>query len=661
MRSPKRSDFAGLVSYLTNAQRKSERVGGVAVTNCHSDTSEVAITEVLNTQAQNRRATSDKTYHLILSFRAGEQPAEETLIAIETRVCQALGYGEHQRVSAVHHDTDHLHLHIAINKIHPSRYTLHDPYNDHKTLARECERLEREYGLEPDNHQARKCRSENRADDMERHTGVESLLGWIQRECQGQMQVAQSWAELHRVLRANGLALRERGNGLVITSQDGTTVKASSIGREYSKNKLEVRFGPFEPSPQRPDHPVEPPARRYVHRPMRSRVNTAELYARYQAEQQTLKASGAVEWAQARERRSRLIEEAKRSGRLKRAVIKLTGAGRLAKKLMYASTSKTLRDTIQKINQRCLIERQEIHERCKRRAWADWLRAKAIEGDKQALEALRARGAEHSLKGNTVSATGRRESVPASAEQDGITKRGTIIYRVGPTAVRDDGSRLSVSRGVTQEGLQAALRMAMQRYGNTIAVSGSAAFKQQIAEAAASAQLPLTFDDPALERRRQQLTYLRHQSTQQERQHDPQEHRPAGRGRASGGTAAGGGRTKPDIGRPGAVQPAFVGGGLRNLPELGVVRFTEPGPVLLPRDVPRNVEHHGAESDSALRRGVDRPAGLMSKQGVANTFMAEDQAKRLSGLDIAKHVPTPAGDPVTATAKGAIKRRGRGR
>jgi len=51
----------------------------------------------------------------------------------------------------------------------------------------------------------------------------------------------------------------------------------------------------------------------------------------------------------------------------------------------------------------------------------------------------------------------------------------------------------------------------------------------------------------------------------------------------------------------------------------------------------------------------------MSKQGVANTFMAEDQAKRLSGLDIAKHVPTPAGDPVTATAKGAIKRRGRGR
>jgi len=213
----------------------------------------------------------------------------------------------------------------------------------------------------------------------------------------------------------------------------------------------------------------------------------------------------------------RLIQAAKRSERLKRAAIKLTGAGRLAKKLMYASTTKTLTDAIQKINQRYLKERQEIYERCKRRAWADWLRAQAIEGDQQALAALRARDGARGLKGNTVSGMGRRQSAQVSAEPDGITKHGTIIYRVGPTAVRDDGSRLSVSRGVTPEGLQAALRLAMQRYGNSIAVGGSAAFKQQIAEAAAAAHLPLTFEDPALERRRQQLLHIDLPSTQQER------------------------------------------------------------------------------------------------------------------------------------------------
>jgi hypothetical protein len=52
-------------------------------------------------------------------------------------------------------------------------------------------------------------------------------------------------------------------------------------------------------------------------------VNTAELYARYQAEQHNLKASRTLEWTQARERKSRLIEGAKRTGRLKRAAIKL--------------------------------------------------------------------------------------------------------------------------------------------------------------------------------------------------------------------------------------------------------------------------------------------------------------------------------------------------
>ena len=37
MKSVKKSDFGGLVQYITNAQQKSERVGCVTVKNCHSD------------------------------------------------------------------------------------------------------------------------------------------------------------------------------------------------------------------------------------------------------------------------------------------------------------------------------------------------------------------------------------------------------------------------------------------------------------------------------------------------------------------------------------------------------------------------------------------------------------------------------------------------
>lgn len=91
------------------------------------------------------------------------------------------------------------------------------------------------------------------------------------------------------------------------------------------------------------------------------------------------------------------------------------------------------------------------------------------------------------------------------AHQDYITKQGTIIYRVGLSAVRDDGTRLQVSREVTNEGIDAALRLAVHKYGTTIAVSGSDAFKTRVAQVAAHSRLTIRFDDPTLEYQRQRL------------------------------------------------------------------------------------------------------------------------------------------------------------
>jgi hypothetical protein len=659
MQSVKKSDFAGLVKYITDEQSKNERVGQITVTNCQSDKPEVAITEVLNTQAQNTRAVSDKTYHLIVSFRAGEQPDDATLKAIEARICDGLGYAEHQRVSAVHHDTDNLHIHIAINKIHPTRYTINEPYNAYHTLGQLCDKLERDFGLEQDNHQAQKLGAENRAGDMECHAGVESLLGWIKRDCYDQIQGAQSWAELHQVMRTNGLDLHERGNGLVITADDGTTVKASSVGRDCSKNKLEARFGVFEPSPER--QADERATHKYEKKPMRSRVNTVELHARYKNEQQNASASLAVERAKAIDRKTRLVEAAKRSGRLKRAAIKLIEGAGPGKKIMYAATSKTLKDEIQRINKQYLKERQEIYDKYQRQAWADWLRTNATGGDQEALSALRAREAAQGLKGNTVAGKPGQKAVKSRTMQDSITKKGTIIYRVGPTAVRDDGDKLNVSRGANQDGLQVALRMAMERYGERITVNGTAAFKEQIAQAAAAAKLPITFDDVALERRRQELS----QPTTQENKHEQPGAR-ADRGRADSRrnglvglattrvntagadlarvgaigrkpVSGGGFPGKPDIGGIGRRPPPQSQNRLRGLSELGVVHIASRSEVLLPRDVPGHLEQQGTKPDNGVRRDIFGTGGVAGGFGSADKYIAEREAKRLNSFDIPKH------------------------
>jgi hypothetical protein len=121
MKSVKKSDFASLVNYLADDQAKQSRVVTASVTQCESNDLNAAVIEVMAIQAMNTRAESDKTYHLILSFRAGERPDDDVLTAMEREVCVGLGYGEHQRISVAHDDTDNFHLHIAINKIHPIR------------------------------------------------------------------------------------------------------------------------------------------------------------------------------------------------------------------------------------------------------------------------------------------------------------------------------------------------------------------------------------------------------------------------------------------------------------------------------------------------------------------------------------------------------------
>ena len=503
MNTAKKSDFAELVKYITGPQAKGERVGLVRTTNCHSDQAEDAILEVLNTQMQNTRATSDKTYHLIVSFRANEMPGEATLASIEERLCTGLGFGDHQRVSVVHHDTDNLHMHIAINKIHPTRYTMHEPFNAYHTLGQLCDALETQFGLEKDNHKAQKVGSENRADDMERHAAVESLLGWVKRECTDKIKAATSWNEMHQVMREHGLLIHERANGLVITSENGVSVKASSVNREFSKSKLEARFGKFDADSD--SNQSIKPTKRYEKKPICSRINTAELHIRYKAAQQLASATRTAESNKAIARKNRLIEDAKRTGRLKRAAIKLLRAPSVGKKLMYSATSNTLRDEIASINRQYLKERQDIYEKCRRQAWADWLRSEAAAGDQEALAALRARDGATRLMGDTLASRNGIKGRTSMAKPDSVTKQGTIIYRVGRNAIRDDGDKLKVSRGIDLGGIEAALRMAMERYGSCIKVDGSNAFKEQIARAAVALNLTVSFEDAGLEQRRRYL------------------------------------------------------------------------------------------------------------------------------------------------------------
>src|ERR1700745_1582615 len=159
MKSPQKGRFGKLVTYLLDPQGKKKTRGGEGViTNCVSTDTTWAVREIAATQWLNTRAKSARTYHLIISLRAGANPNAQTLRMIEERFCKALGYAEHQRISVVHHDTDNVHIHVAINKIHPQKFTLHDPIADYKTRSKLCALLEHELGLAHDRHERSQSR-----------------------------------------------------------------------------------------------------------------------------------------------------------------------------------------------------------------------------------------------------------------------------------------------------------------------------------------------------------------------------------------------------------------------------------------------------------------------------------------------------------------------
>jgi len=501
--------FAGLVRYLTKSQGRSERVGQIRLSQMVSADVEGALLEVQNVQVQNVRV-KDKTYHLILSFReASLEP--QRLEAIEDRACAALGFGEHQRLSVVHGDTDHLHLHIAINRIHPTTGRGHSPAFSKLTLDRLCVELETELELEPDRHRTRELdpiaqvrealpeavRAEHvqvtrpsrpRVHDMEAVSGIESLGGWIQRTCAAELRSCESWARLHEVAGHHGLSLKLRGAGLAFVDESGQGVRASKVDRGLSKAALEHRLGPFQAG-----LPVGGVVARYERGPIDSA--SRDLHARYvatrsrveQAKREKLDALGE---AQQRRRAGQA-----RASRRRWALVRLMAVNPLSSKVW----AEAARLADRRAGQRRLSNWKEARARVcamhPRPGWLDWLREQALRGDVEAIGALRRRaGPRHIHPG--IEGRSRGAGQPAG--------RGAVLYEAAGSRVVDEGERLTM-HGANLEVAERLIRLAVERGGPRLGVEGDVHFKAMLVVASVSSGLDVRFADPILEAHRLEL------------------------------------------------------------------------------------------------------------------------------------------------------------
>tara|TARA_R110000796_G_scaffold250869_1_gene381056 strand:- start:14687 stop:15790 length:1104 start_codon:yes stop_codon:yes gene_type:complete len=284
-------NYTRLGEYIAAAEEKGEKLHQFWIRNCDAGTNiedlDLALLEIEAVRRQ-KPDIADKTYHLVVSFRPGEQDklTKTDLMAIEAEYAKALGYGDHQRVAGTHINTDNFHMHIAFNKVHPETLKVITPHRDFKVLAKVSREMEKKYGLAIDPGMTDgKERDPNKlspaARNYEAHTWQESFQRHVlkhREEILERLGKAKNWRETHEVLAGYDISLKLRGNGMVFTSQDGQAMKASQLDRTCSKKRLEERFGVFEA--QRSKTQIKP-KRRYKPQPIMQHRNTPALWRRY--------------------------------------------------------------------------------------------------------------------------------------------------------------------------------------------------------------------------------------------------------------------------------------------------------------------------------------------------------------------------------------------
>jgi hypothetical protein len=216
-----------------------------------TDDLELACRLVEAVHAQNTRAGSDRTYHLVVSLHPEDRSIDmKELRHVVENLADTLGFSEHQYIAARHNDKDHEHVHVAINKIHPGTFRIHSPAWDHQKLFAAGRALEAELELTPLRSKAREQEKlPRKAADCEAHQGVDSFARWARQTLAPVLRSTElrSWDDIHDACGRFGVVLRLHGNGLVFEDAErGVRVKASCVGREFGKPRLCKRLGNFQ-------------------------------------------------------------------------------------------------------------------------------------------------------------------------------------------------------------------------------------------------------------------------------------------------------------------------------------------------------------------------------------------------------------------------------
>lgn len=270
-----------ILNYITNpfdTLTSKDKCIGIRTRNLQSI--EGAATE-MNDVAKRSRCP-DPAYHFILSWPEHERPEAEKVYDAAEHALKSLGLAQHQAVIAIHANTDNLHCHIAVNRVHPQTFLSQHIEWAKKTLHYAARESELKHGWTHDNgiyivqtdgkKNKRIVLNKDFGDNIQKaiphaHANFEhetalpawqdpeSLEYWLKNNVSRALKKAlpqmRGWTDLHAWFADIGITLTDTGGGgmrLTAISPDTEevlTLPASKGIRFLKRADLESKWGQF--------------------------------------------------------------------------------------------------------------------------------------------------------------------------------------------------------------------------------------------------------------------------------------------------------------------------------------------------------------------------------------------------------------------------------
>lgn len=282
-RTAQPNDFAELLNYATAPVDTNIQGEKCIAIRTHGVYGIDTAIEEMNSVARKNTRCHDPVYHFILSWPEHEKPAPEAIFDAAEHAIKSLGFEEHQYVIAIHANTDNMHAHVAMNRVHPTTYKSRHIEWAKRTLHFAARESEIKHGWTHDNGiyivevdgqgkkhivlntkhaEVKKEQGQHAHPEIERDETLpvwhdpESLDSWLKtsvaKALKQDLPDLTSWQSLHVWLEQYDITLKDTGGGglrLRAVSQETGEILETPVSkglRLLKRPELEKRWGPFK-------------------------------------------------------------------------------------------------------------------------------------------------------------------------------------------------------------------------------------------------------------------------------------------------------------------------------------------------------------------------------------------------------------------------------